>query len=348
MCCGAPKSRPSAAPETDKDCHVRALVTGCAGFIGSHLTESLLADDVEVVGVDCFNDNYGRPIKLANLERAREWDAFDFVPLDLARGDLEDLVADVDVIFHLAAEPGVRTSWGTRFATFERNNILATQHLLEATRTTPEVLLINASSSSVYGHAAHYPTSEDTLPRPFSPYGVTKLAAEHLCLLYGENLGLRTVTLRFFSVFGPRQRPDMAFTRFCFAALTGREITVYGDGNQVRDYTFVEDVVTAMRAAATSQTAIGGVYNIGGGSEISVREVLELLAEMSESELKVTYKPAEHGDVRRTGADTSRAQRDLLYEPKTNVADGLSLQLAWAREVVANGGRVLQNIHDRM
>jgi UDP-glucuronate 4-epimerase len=323
---------------------VRALVTGCAGFIGSHLSESLLSSGTEVVGVDCFNDNYGRPVKLANLDRVNEWDAFDFVPLDLARGDLDDIVEEVDVIFHLAAEPGVRSSWGTRFATFERNNVLATQHLLEAARKTPELLFVNASSSSVYGHAEQYPTSEETLPRPFSPYGVTKLAAEHLCSLYAENVGLRVISLRLFSVFGPRQRPDMAFTRFCFAALTGQQITIYGDGRQVRDFTYVEDVVAALRAASTSDAAIGQVYNIGGGSEISLRETLDLLAELSGSELDITYTAGEHGDVRRTGADISRARRDLGFEPETTVPEGLALQLAWANEVLAKRGKVLQGI----
>src|SRR5438094_809098 len=183
---------------------MRALVTGCAGFIGSHLTEALLAEGAEVVGVDCFNDNYARAVKLGNLEASREWRGFEFRELDLADGDLRSLVVDCSVIFHLAGEPGVRTSWGTRFQLYERNNVLATQRLLEATKDHPDKRFVYASSSSVYGEAERLPTPESALPRPISPYGVTKLAAEHLCHLYRETHGIGTVSLRYFSVFGPR------------------------------------------------------------------------------------------------------------------------------------------------
>ncbi len=310
---------------------MRAIVTGCAGFIGSHLTEGLLGDGHAVTGVDCFNDNYGRPLKLANLERAREWDPFDFVPIDLARGALHDLVAEADVVFHLAAEPGVRASWGDRFETYVRNNLLATQHVLDAVKESPGTRLVYASSSSVYGHAESYPTAEDVLPQPFSPYGVTKLAAEHLCQLYASNLGLEVVSLRFFSVYGPRQRPDMAFTRFCHAALDGTQIEIYGDGRQVRDFTYVDDVVTAVRSAAVRPEALGGVYNVGGGSEIALRDTLELLRDIAGVELDVHYGPDEQGDVRRTGADIALARQDLGFEPATQVADGLARQFEWAR-----------------
>src|SRR5919198_2279749 len=194
---------------------MRALVTGCAGFIGSHLTESLLEDGVEVVGVDCFNDNYARPQKLKNLDRATEWRNFEFVPIDLARGDLHDLVGEVDTVFHLAAEPGVRASWGDRFELYVRNNVLATQQLLEAASRSPDNRFVFASSSSIYGEAEHFPTPESVTPKPFSPYGVTKLGAEHLCQAYNRNHGVDVVTLRYFSVYGPRQRPDMGFHKFC-------------------------------------------------------------------------------------------------------------------------------------
>jgi nucleoside-diphosphate-sugar epimerase len=216
---------------------MRALVTGCAGFIGSHLTEALLADGVSVLGVDCFNDNYGRRQKLHNLETAREWDEFDFVPVDLSRGELHDLVADCETVYHLAAEPGVRSSWGLRFDQYLRNNVLATQLLLEAMRDQSGKRFVYASSSSIYGQAEALPTSEDTTPRPHSPYGTTKLAGEHLCALYHGNHGVETVMLRYFSVYGPRQRPDMAFNRFCRAAIGGDPITVFGDGHQTRDFT---------------------------------------------------------------------------------------------------------------
>lgn len=310
---------------------MRALVTGCAGFIGSHLTESLLADGIEVIGVDCFNDNYGRQVKLRNIERAREWNSYDFVPVDLSRGALSDLVEGCETVFHLAAEPGVRASWGSRFETYVRNNVLATQHVLEAARQTDGVRVVYASSSSVYGHAGAYPTDESVVPRPYSPYGVTKLSGEHLTQLYAENLGLKTVALRYFSVYGPRQRPDMAFTRFCRAALTGDEITVYGDGEQVRDFTYVDDVVRATRAAGDSDGAVGNIFNVGGGSQVTVKDTLRLLGEMSGKELNVRHTPAEQGDVRRTSADVRRAMEGLNFTAQVEVPDGLARQFEWAR-----------------
>ena len=234
---------------------MRTLVTGCAGFIGSHLTESLLADGHVVLGVDCFNDNYGRRDKLENLAHAQQWDGFEFVPVDLSRGDLHDLVEECDVVFHLAAEPGVRASWSGRFETYVRNNVVATQHLLEAARRVPERRVVYASSSSVYGQAEQLPTAEDVLPQPFSPYGMTKLAAEHLCGLYHANYGVETVSLRYFTVYGPRQRPDMAFNIFCRAALAGETITIYGDGSQTRDFTFVGDIVAATPGASAAAPA---------------------------------------------------------------------------------------------
>jgi UDP-glucose 4-epimerase len=309
-----------------------ALVTGCAGFIGSHLTESLLADGVRVIGVDCFNDNYGRNEKLRNLDLARDWDRFEFVPLDLSRGDLGDLVAEADVVYHLAAEPGVRASWGTRFETYIRNNLSATQHLLEATHLHPGRRFVFASSSSVYGSAERMPTPEDTPCRPHSPYGATKLAAEHMCLLYHANFGVDIVALRLFSVFGPRQRPDMAFRRFCHAALTGAPIRVYGDGEQTRDFTYVGDVVGALRTAAATPAATGQVYNIGGGNQISVNVALRLLGEYADRALDVEYTAAQHGDVRQTAADTTRAQADLGYAPRVSLADGLRREFDWVLE----------------
>jgi UDP-glucuronate 4-epimerase len=308
---------------------MRALVTGCAGFVGSHLTESLLDDGIAVVGIDCFNDNYARPQKLRNLERARDWDDFDFVPVDLARGDLHDLVADCDVIFHLAAEPGVRPSWGQRFATYSRNNVEATQMLLEATLGEPARRFVYASSSSVYGQAETFPTSEDAVPRPLSPYGVTKLAAEHLCLAYCANHGVESVSLRYFSVYGPRQRPDMAFDRFFRAALDGEPIRVYGDGRQTRDFTFVADVVRATRAAAEAPLAVGRVYNIGGGSRVALLETIELMRGVMERPVAVEHHMRQAGDVRDTAADTTGAFRDLGFRPSTPLAAGLGEQFAW-------------------
>ena len=310
---------------------MRALVTGCAGFIGSHLVESLLGDGATVVGIDCFNENYGRAQKLRNLTTAQEWDSFEFVPVDLSRGGLVDLVSEVETVFHLAAEPGVRPSWGARFEAYVRNNVIATQHLLEAAAQVDGVRVVYASSSSVYGHAESYPTTEDMVPRPYSPYGVTKLAAEHLAGLYHENFGVDTVSLRYFSVYGPRQRPDMAFARFCEAALAGKEITVFGDGRQVRDFTYVDDVVAATRAAATGESCLGGVYNIGGGGQTSVRDAIELLTDLVDRKLEVRYEPAVSGDVRRTAASVEKAERDLAFTARIAFADGFAKQLEAVR-----------------
>jgi nucleoside-diphosphate-sugar epimerase len=308
---------------------MRALVTGCAGFVGSHLTESLLRDGHTVLGIDCFNDNYGRADKLDNLRHAQEWESFEFVPIDLARGDLADLVAGVEVVYHLAAEPGVRSSWGARFDTYLRNNVLATQHLLEAARENSDVRFVYASSSSIYGQAETLPTHEDTTPAPHSPYGTTKLAGEHMCSLYHANHGVQTVSLRYFTVYGPRQRPDMAFNIFCRAAVRGEPITVFGDGHQTRDFTYVADIVAATRAAGERPDVAGLVFNVGGGERVSLRTAMEIIAECAGSALDVRYLDTQHGDVRDTGADTTRARERLGYDPTTSVRDGLVAEFEW-------------------
>jgi UDP-glucuronate 4-epimerase len=315
-----------------------ALVTGCAGFIGSHLVESLLASGVRVVGIDCFNDNYGRPEKLQNLESILDWNDFDFVPIDLARGDLFDLVEGCDTVFHLAAEPGVRSSWGGRFESYARNNILATQHLLEAAKRWPDKRFVYASSSSVYGEAEIMPTTEEATPKPFSPYGVTKLAAEHLCGLYHANYGVESVALRYFSVYGPRQRPDMAFNIFSAAAIEGRPITVFGDGEQTRDFTYVEDVVAATRAAATSPGVAGQVFNVGGGSQVSLTAAVELIQQFAGRELDIRHLTRELGDVKHTGADTTRARERLGFTPKVALEQGLLAEFEWVAETAKSTG----------
>jgi UDP-glucuronate 4-epimerase len=309
---------------------MRALVTGCAGFIGSHLTDALLQAGHSVVGIDCFNDNYGQAQKQSNLSTARDWDSFELLSIDLSQGGLAGVLAGYDTVFHLAAEPGVRSSWGNRFERYAQNNIIATQHLLEALRLTPATRLVYASSSSIYGQAESLPTSEDLTPRPLSPYGVTKLSAEHLCHLYFENYGLKTVSLRYFTVFGPRQRPDMAFNIFCRAALARKPITVYGDGTQTRDFTYVEDITTATFAAGTASTVeFGRAYNVGGGLRTSIREALDTITELTGHPLDVRYVAWEHGDVRDTGADTTRARRDLGFEPRVGLEEGLKTELGW-------------------
>lgn len=313
-----------------------ALVTGCAGFIGSHLTESLLRDGMSVVGIDCFNDNYGRAQKLRNLHHASEWAEFEFIPIDLARGSLSDLVEDCDVVFHLAAEPGVRASWGSRFDSYLRNNVLATQQLLEAASAWPQKRFVYASSSSVYGQAEGFPTFETATPRPFSPYGVTKLGAEHLCQLYFGNYGVQTVSLRYFSVFGPRQRPDMAFSIFCDAILRDQPIVVFGDGSQTRDFTYVADVVAATKSAALAPDAPGRVYNVGGGSQVSLSAGIAVISELAQRSPRIEYRQTERGDVRDTAADNTAAATDLSFQPTISLKEGLCQQFEWA--VAAGAG----------
>jgi UDP-glucuronate 4-epimerase len=310
----------------------RALVTGCAGFIGSHLAESLLADGHEVLGVDCFNANYAPAEKRANLAVAASHDRFRLITADLACVDPAPLLDECDVVFHLAAEPGVRSSWGKRFTRFLRHNVVATQKLLDAAARTPERRFVYASSSSVYGEAPPLPTPEDTTPAPLSPYGVTKLAAEHLCHLYHANHGVNAVALRYFSVYGPRQRPDMAFRRFCHAAIDGAPIVVYGGGGQTRDFTFVADVVAATRAAATAAGAAGRVYNVGGGSRVSLSATLEMLAGIAGRPLDVRREGREPGDVSDTGADIRRARDELGFNPATNLEAGLRAEFEWVLE----------------
>jgi nucleoside-diphosphate-sugar epimerase len=311
----------------------RALVTGCAGFIGSHLTESLLNDGIAVIGVDCFNANYGRQQKLANLHHARDWGAFDFVPLDLSIGDLDDFVREVDVVFHLAAEPGVRASWGPHFQRYVTNNVLATQQLLRSMEAVPGRRLVYASSSSIYGQAESLPTPEDTRPAPRSPYGITKLSGEYLCNIYHANHDLEVVSLRYFTVFGPRQRPDMAFNIFCKAALGDGAINIYGDGEQTRDFTFVADVVAATRSAAVAAIEPGGAYNIGGGLRASLRDVIAAIEAVSGRELRATFAAKQAGDVRDTGADTAKARDHLGFAPGTSLIDGIASELEWLRDV---------------
>jgi UDP-glucuronate 4-epimerase len=319
----------------------RALVTGCAGFIGSHLAEALLADGYEVAGIDCFSDNYPRAHKQANLAAAREHDRFSFVSADLVIVDAERLLDGCDVVFHLAAEPGVRSSWGRRFDRYLRNNIRATQRLLEASARTPERRIVYASSSSVYGESEALPTPESAPPQPLSPYGVTKLAAEQLCRLYHAEQGVDAVALRFFSVYGPRQRPDMAFRRFCEAAVEGEPIELYGDGRQTRDFTFVGDVVAAAGSAGRAEGVGGEAYNIGGGSRVSLAATLELLAAIAERPLDIRRHERESGDVQDTGADIARARDALGFEPATDLAAGLRTELDWFERRAQRGRRAI-------
>ncbi len=312
---------------------MRALVTGAAGFVGSSIVDALLEAGDTVRGVDRFSDYYDLELKRDNLAEASKSATFELHELDLASANLDPVVADVDVIFHQAAQAGVRASWGSEFAVYERDNIAATQRLLEAAVRSPRPpRVVFASSSSVYGNAERYPTSESDLPAPHSPYGVTKLAAEHLCSLYARNHGLHTVSLRYFTVYGPRQRPDMAFHRLCEAALGGKPFPLYGDGGAIRDFTFISDVVRANLAAATADVEPGAVLNVAGGGQVSMTEVIDLLGDLVERPVPVERLPRQLGDVHRTGGSTERARRALGWSPSTTVADGLRRQLAHHRQ----------------
>ncbi|MFL6099162.1 MAG: NAD-dependent epimerase/dehydratase family protein [Actinomycetales bacterium] len=304
-------------------------MTGAAGFIGSHLAQAALDAGHDVLGVDCLTDYYDPRIKRANLARLAAHDRFEHAAADLGSADLEPLIDGADVVHHLAGQPGVRLSWSTGFDTYVARNVTATQRLLEAARETRVGRLVYASSSSVYGNAPRYPTRETDLPAPYSPYGVTKLAGEHLCALYSGNWGVPAVVLRYFTVYGPRQRPDMGLHRFIAAAMSEQPIPVYGDGEQVRDFTFVEDVVHANLAAADADLPPGTIMNVAGGGSITVNELLALLGEVAGRELEVSRGPDQAGDVRQTGGSTDRAHELLGWEPKVTVAQGLRAQYAW-------------------
>ncbi len=307
---------------------MKALVTGCAGFIGSHLSELLLRQGAEVTGLDAFTDYYPRPLKEANLATLEAHPRFRFISSAIQDMDLPSLLEGVTHIFHLAAQAGVRKSWGKDFQHYTVNNIEATQRLLEACVGRPIERFVYASTSSVYGDNAPIPMKEDMRLQPVSPYGVTKLAGEHLCMLYVVNQGVPATALRYFTVYGPRQRPDMAFHRFLKAAHHGEPIVLYGDGEQTRDFTFVLDAAAATAQAGHSGVS-GRVYNIGGGSRVSVNQVLALIEQLVGRPLQVRREAPQKGDMRDTYADTSLAQADLGFRPQTTLAEGLAAEYAW-------------------
>jgi UDP-glucose 4-epimerase len=309
---------------------VKVVVTGAAGFIGSHLTESLLADGHEVTGVDAFTDYYPRAAKEKNLEVPRAHHRFRLVEGRLQDLDLRSVLEGAVQVFHLAAQAGVRASWGREFAHYTDHNVLATQRLLEAARAAGSPRVVYASSSSVYGDAPGLPLREDARCEPVSPYGVSKLAAEHLAVLYERNFGLPVVSLRYFTVYGPRQRPDMAFHRFLRAARHGEPIHVFGDGLQTRDFTFVSDIVAATRAAADSGRP-GGVYNVGGGERVVLNDVLRRIEEVTSRRLTVLRDEVQKGDMRDTFADTSAARRDLSFRSTVPLSEGLAREWEWIR-----------------
>jgi UDP-glucose 4-epimerase len=307
---------------------MKAVVTGAAGFIGSHLSTALLDRGFEVLGVDCFTDYYPRPIKEANLEVNRARKGFSFLEVRLQQADLPALLDGATHVFHLAAQAGVRKSWGSDFRMYTSNNVDASQQLLEACVDRPLHRFVYASSSSLYGDNVPIPMREDALPQPVSPYGVTKLAAEQLCHLYHVNYGVPTTSLRYFTVYGPRQRPDMAFNRFIRASLEGRPVTLYGDGEQTRDFTFVADAVAATMAAG-DRGVPGRAYNVGGGSRVSMNQVVDIIGRVAGRPLEVRREPAQKGDMRDTYADTTLARADLGFAPSVTLEQGIEAEYRW-------------------
>ncbi|HQH13084.1 MAG TPA: GDP-mannose 4,6-dehydratase [Candidatus Sumerlaeota bacterium] len=306
------------------------LITGVGGFIGSSLAQRLLQNGEDVVGVDCFIDYYPREIKEKNLRPLRDYSTFAFIEKNILELDFPKILDGIDGIYHQAAQAGVRASWGEDFGIYTKNNILATQKLLEAVKES-RVRVVYASSSSVYGETKKFPMQEDDLPNPVSPYGVSKLAAEHLCRLYWKNFSVPTVSLRYFTVYGPRQRPDMAFHRFLKAIMKGEEITLYGDGEQTRDFTFIKDAVDANLLAMEKGQA-GGVYNIGGGSQVTINHCIESMEIIVGKKANVKRLERQKGDVTHTYADTTRAQKELGFQPSTPLDEGLRLEAKWIQD----------------
>ena len=307
---------------------MNALVTGAAGFVGTHLISALLDLRANVTGLDCFLDYYPRAVKEANLDSNRGRAGFKFVEDRIQDANLAQLLTDVTHVFHLAAQAGVRKSWGRDFRIYTDNNVDASQQLLEACVGRPLHRFVYASSSSVYGDNASIPMREDALPQPVSPYGVTKMAAEQLCHLYHVNHRVPTTSVRYFTVYGPRQRPDMAFHRFLRAAIDGTPIVLYGDGEQTRDFTYVSDAVAATIAAG-ERGVPGRAYNIGGGSRVTVNDVLKIVERLVGRPVLVRREPAQKGDMRDTHADTTLARTDLGFAPAVSLEQGLESEYRW-------------------
>ncbi len=311
----------------------KALVTGVAGFIGSHLAEELLKSGYRVTGIDSFTDYYDVRLKEANVDRLKSNGEFDLVAGSLNEVDLSALLDGVDYVFHQAAQAGVRASWGEQFEDYIDSNIRATQRLCEAAKNKSLKKFVYASSSSVYGDTTDLPMREDGTVRPVSPYGVTKLDAENMCLLYRKNYGLPAACLRYFTVYGPRQRPDMAFHRFLKGAMMGTPVGIFGNGEQTRDFTYIADIVAANMKAAC-YTGEHTVFNIGGGSRVSVNRVLDIIGKYADGDFDVQYQGNEMGDVKHTAADTSRAREELGFEPKFSLEEGIDREADWIRSML--------------
>ncbi len=310
----------------------KIIVTGVAGFIGSHLAEILLKQGHEVIGIDEFNNYYDPIFKRKNIANFQDSPNFTLVTGDIQFLDWQKLLLDVELIYHQAAQAGVRASWGQSFRAYTERNINATQVLLEAAKDAQKLQrLVFASTSSIYGDAETLPTNEEIKPLPVSPYGITKLAAERLGFLYYKNFGVPFVALRYFTVYGPRQRPDMAFHKFFKAVLADEAIPVYGDGQQTRDFTFVSDAIAANLAAAIVPEAVGQIFNIGGGSRVVLAEVLDTMAEIVGKPIKRNHIEKAMGDARHTAADVSKARKILNYQPQVSLRDGLTQEWEWVK-----------------
>ncbi len=312
----------------------KIIVTGVAGFIGSHLTETLLQQGEEVIGIDEFNDYYDPMLKYKNIAQLNGSPRFTLIEGDIQFLDWHQLLEDVDVVYHQAAQAGVRASWGKGFASYTERNINATQILLEAAKDAKNLKrLVFASSSSVYGDAETLPTHEGICPQPVSPYGITKLAGEFLCKLYHKNFGVPSVSLRYFTVYGPRQRPDMAFHKFFKSILQDEAIPIFGDGQQTREFTFVSDIIAANLAAAIAPAAVGEIFNIGGGSRVVLAEVLDTIEQIVGKPIKRNHIEKAMGDARHTAADISKAQKILGYQPQVSLTEGLTQEWQWIKSL---------------
>jgi UDP-glucose 4-epimerase len=310
------------------------IVTGAAGFIGSHLAEALLQRGDRVIGIDQFNDYYDPNLKRKNISHLESHAAFELIEGDIQTLDWTALLDGVDVVYHQAAQAGVRASWGAGFRAYTERNINATQVILEAAKDAKGLQrLVFASTSSVYGNAETLPTYETICPQPVSPYGITKLAAERLCWLYHQNFGVPVTALRYFTVYGPRQRPDMAFHKFFKAVLTDQEIPIYGDGQQTRDFTFVSDAIAANLAAATVSEAVGEVFNIGGGSRVVLAEVIDTIEQIVGQPIRRNHVGLAIGDARHTAADVSKAKQLLGYQPQISLQQGLTQEWQWIQSL---------------